>query len=367
MSEILFADIDPANVEKEIITTYETIAQTILYPGDPVRLFLEAIAYTLAIQNNVINLAGRQNLLAYAVGAHLDYIGMMVGTKRQGASSAICRQAFYIGSQLDFSIHIPKGTRVTTSDGRAQFATEEDGIIEAGNTSCEVVVKSIVPGASANGLLPGQINQLIDPIAYVSKTANISISLMGSDIESDERYRSRIQAAPEAFSCAGPVGAYRHYTLAAHPDIAACAIWTPIPGTVDVRPVMEGGELPNEEILEAVKTALNAENVRPLSDTVTVQAPELVYFDIDFTWYLPKAKEAFLGTITAAIGAAVEDFRIWQRTSPGRDIYPLKLQSLLEQAGAIRVDLQSPEYVKLEGWQLARERQIRFTFGGVVD
>ena len=45
MSEILFADVDPASVEASVLTAYEQIANTTLYPGDPVRLFLESVAY----------------------------------------------------------------------------------------------------------------------------------------------------------------------------------------------------------------------------------------------------------------------------------------------------------------------------------
>lgn len=134
MAEILFADVDSATVEDAVIRAYEQIAQVTLYPGDPARLFLESIAYTLALQNNVINLAGRQNLLAYATGSHLDYIGMMVGTARLGASRASCEQAFYLKEPLAFDVPIPAGTRVTTGDGKIRFATDSPAVIGAGES-----------------------------------------------------------------------------------------------------------------------------------------------------------------------------------------------------------------------------------------
>ena len=56
MSEITFAEIDPAEIEASVLTTYEGIAEVTLYPGDPVRLFLESLAYLIALQNNLINL-----------------------------------------------------------------------------------------------------------------------------------------------------------------------------------------------------------------------------------------------------------------------------------------------------------------------
>ncbi len=367
MSEILFADVDTASVENAVLTAYERIAQTTLYPGDPVRIFLESVAYTITLQNNVINLAGRQNLLAYAGGAHLDYIGMMVATPRLGDSAAVATQRFSVAAPLDFNVAIPAGTRVATGDGMAMFSTDADAVIPAGATSVDVPVTAATPGASCNGLVPGQVNQLIDPVAYVVSTSNTTVTLLGSDVEDDDRYRARIQEAPEAFSGAGPRGAYRAHALAVHQDIAEVAVWSPKPGTVDVRPVMRGGELPTEEVLEKVRMALTAEDVRPLTDTVTVQAPELVEYELRLTWYLPKEMQALVATVTSRVNAAVEQYRRWQRAMPGRDILPLKLASLVEQAGARRVEIPSPVYMPLAGYQLARESLVSVTCGGVEE
>ena len=112
MSEIFFSDIESESVEAEVLATYEKITGKTLYPGDPVRLFLEALALRITIQNNVINLAGRQNLLPYASGGHLDYLGLMVGCNRLPASSAICELGFYLAEPLAFDVPVPKNTRV---------------------------------------------------------------------------------------------------------------------------------------------------------------------------------------------------------------------------------------------------------------
>ena len=367
MSEVFFADVQSADVETAVLTAYERITGTTLYPADPVRLFLESLAYTISVQNNVINMAGRQNLLAYAQGEHLDYIGMMVGTARLGASRAVAIQRFALAGPLEFDVSVPAGTRVTTADGAARFVLEAGLIIPAGETEAEGQVRAEQEGAAANGLVPGQIDQLVDPVAYVASTRNVSASMLGSDVETDDRYRSRIQLAPESYTCAGPIGAYRHHALRVHQDIAEAAVWSPQPGHVDVRPVMSGGELPSADVLEAVRRALSADDVRPLTDNVTVQAPELVTYDLRLTWYLPRTQEPVLDTVRGRVAAAVENYRLWQRSMPGRDILPLRLLSLLEQAGVRRVELASPGYQTLKGYQLAREGEISVTFGGVED
>lgn len=367
MADIVFADVESSSVEAAVLTAYERLAETTLYPGDPVRLFLESLAYTIACQNNVINLAGRQNLLAFASGEHLDYIGMMVGTSRLGRSSASATQRFEMDAALDFDVIIPQGTRVVTSDHKAMFATDAVGILRAGTLHVDVPVTAADPGAGANGLVPGQIDQMVDPLPYVMRTRNVTVTMLGADVESDDRYRTRIQEAPERFTCAGPVGAYRSLTMSVHQDIADAAVWSPKPGTVDIRPVMVNGELPTDDILEDVRRALSADDVRPLTDTVTVQRPELVTYDIDVTWYLSRTHEAYLATTQAAVTAAVESYRLWQRSKPGRDILPLRLTSALERAGARRLRLCAPAYVPLLPYQLAREGRISVKYGGVED
>lgn len=54
-----FAPQDASETERGIITAYEAISRTTLQPGDPVRLFLESLAYILSVQNGLIDLAGK--------------------------------------------------------------------------------------------------------------------------------------------------------------------------------------------------------------------------------------------------------------------------------------------------------------------
>lgn len=364
MSEINFADADSSRLEAAVLTEYEKIAQTTLYPDNPVRLFLESLAYIIAMQNNVINLAGRQNLLQFATGDHLDYIGQMVNTARLGTSHASAIQKFVLQESLDYDVLVPAGTRVTTADGLGIFVTQQDLKIPAGSISGETAVLAQKDGAGLNGLVEGQINKMIDPVPYIHETANVSMTMLGADAEPDDRYRQRIQLAPEAYTCAGPVNAYIYHAKKVHQDIAEVAVASPFPGVVDIIPVMKNGELPTEALLDQIRAAVNADNVRPLTDTVHVQAPEIVNFDIDFTWYMSKGSEALLETTKNAVADAVEKYRIWQRAKPGRDIMPLPLVANLERAGVRRIELRSPKYTILDYFQLAREGKISMIYGG---
>lgn len=364
---ITFSPLDPASIERDILMAYERIAAVTLYPGDPVRLFLESLAYVISVQNGLIDLAGKQNLLAYAGGPHLDHLGALMDTERLQATPARCVLRFALSVPLDFAVIIPEGTRVTTQDQRLTFATDDAASVPVGSVSVDVPATAVSLGVLGNGLVAGQVNALIDPLAYVVRVANTGVTLGGSDVESDERYRERIQLAPESYTCAGPVGSYRYHALKVHPDIADVAVWSPVPGTVDIRPVLKGGELPDAAMIAAVRAALSADTVRPLTDTVTVAAPDPVEYAISGGWYLRRADATLSGSIQTAVTAAVEQFRLWQRSAPGRDINPTKLVALVERAGAKRVTLTEPEFRPLKGWQIAREKAISFEFLGVEE
>ena len=94
LSDVHFAPQSASETEAAVITAYEAIAKVTLQPGDPVRLFLETLAYTLCVQNSLIDLAGKQNLLAYASKEHLDHLGALMGVARIPAQPARCTMRF---------------------------------------------------------------------------------------------------------------------------------------------------------------------------------------------------------------------------------------------------------------------------------
>lgn len=362
-----FAELSVEDVEKSVLTSYEAIAKTTLYPGDPVRLFLESLAYVLAIQNSVVDMAGKANLLQFASGEHLDAIGLMTGTKRLDASSASATLKFTLQEALDFDVEIPSGTKAATADGKTIFATDKSVIIQGGSLTGTVSASAQAAGSDANGFVAGQICVLVDPVAYVASVENTTTTMLGADVETDAHYRQRIQESPEAYTCAGPSGMYRALAMGVSQDIADVSVSCPKPGTVDVRPVLAGGEFPSDEVLEAVRAKLSADDVRPLTDTVIVQSPDGVSYDLDVTWYLSKADEALLSTISSAVTSAVNSYILWQRCKPGRDILPTKLISLMEQAGARRVVVRSPVYTVLKESEIAREGTVSIAYGGIEE
>ncbi len=367
LPDISFAPESAAEIEAQVITGYEKALGRTLQPGDPERLFLESLAYFITVQNAVINFAGKQNLLAYAMGGHLDHLGAPMGVARIPAQPGRCLLRFSIGQPLSFEVPIPAGTRVSSQDGKTIFATMQMAFIEPGQTSVDAIAFALEAGEASNGLLPGQLSQLVDPLPYVISAVNSTETTEGADIEDDERLRERIRIAPASFTVAGSVGAYEARTLAISQEIEEVAVWSPEPGVVDVRFTLTGGELPDAAMVALVKEGLSAETVRPLTDTVLAGPPDVVEYRISGKWFLRRGDAALLGAISSKVGEAVEKYRVWQRSKPGRDINPSKLISLVEQAGAKRIELETPVFTELNKIELARETGISFEFGGIED
>lgn len=101
-------------------------------------------------------------------------------------------------------------------------------------------------------------------------------------MESDDSLRERALLGPEGFSVAGPAGAYVSFARAASGDVLDASCTSPSPGQVLVTVLSrEGGGVPDQDVLDAVAAAVSAEDVRPLTDQVLVQAVEMLPFVIE--------------------------------------------------------------------------------------
>ncbi len=259
---------------------------------------------------------------------------------------------------------IPAGTRITAGDN-VFFAIKNNVNILAGETTADVPAECTETGAVGNGYLPGELKTIVDPVPFVDSMVNTTTSEGGTDLESDDSYREVIHEAPEKFSCAGPDGAYKYFAKRASALIADVAVISPEPGKVQIVPLLENGELPGEEILDAVLEACNDCTARPLTDHVITVAPTKVEYDITATYYIDRADEARAATIQQQITAAVNDFRLWQKSKLGRDINPSELIRRIMDAGVKRVVITSPEYQVIDNVSVAIDKTVNVSMGGM--
>jgi phage-related baseplate assembly protein len=374
LPDINFVDTDVETLLTNMVAEYEAayLAQTgaskKLYPGDPIRIWIytQALRYYQALV--LIDASAKQNLLKYASGAYLDNLGASYGPAgiRLAASKAVTTMRYVLSAIQASDTIIPAGNR-TSPGGNVFFATLTPAIIAAGNTAVDVVAECTDAGAAGNGYTAGQINILVDPIAYVESVSNIDTSQGGSDIEADDAYRERLFLLPESFSVAGPAEAYEFFTKQCNASIMDVKVTSPSAGVADVRFILAGGEIPGAPLIAAVLAYLSDKTRRPLTDSVTVQAPAVTNYDITFTYYIRTTDAAQATEIQVAVAAAVDDYVIWQKSKIGRSINPSELIARVVQAGAKRVVLTLPEYAAIAETALAVASATSITYGGLED
>lgn len=365
LPDIEFVDADEEKVKAAIFNDYTAITGRTLSQGDPVRLFLLVVAEAIIRLMNNQNYVGKQNLLKYAAGDNLDALGAFSDTDRIPASAATTTLQITLSAARTQETIVPAGTRVASPDG-LYFATNEDAAVLAGGTTTTVKATCQTVGDKGNSYLPGEIKNVVDPVAYVASIVNTTTSAGGADVEADDDYRERIHEAPERFSTAGPTGAYEYWTKSTNSGIIDVAVTSPSAGAVEIRPLMTSGTLPEQELLDAVKTVVSADKVRPLTDNVSVVAPDVVSYDITLTYYTDVGTAE--STIKDAVMTAVDNYRLWQKSKIGRDINPSRLiADVMAVAGVKRVIVTAPTYTVLTGVQVAQDKTVSVVLGGSED
>lgn len=370
LPDIEIVPVDPEEIRDSIITVYEAVSGRTLFPGDPVRLFLLAIAQIIIQQRALLNDAARQNLLRYARGDMLDQLGAYVETHRLPATAAVTTVRFTLSNIRPNATTIPAGTRVSPGSNLF-FSTLTVAEIPAGETCVDVPCECMETGAIGNGFVAGQINILVDPIPYITSVSNITESSGGADVEPDDQYRERIYRAPERFSVAGPAGAYEYWARTANANILDVHVHSPAPAEVEIYVLMAGGELPASDILKAVEEAVTPKTRRPLTDLVTVHAPSVVNYEIDLKYWIDAENAAETAAIQTAVNQAAQDYILWQKSKIGRNINPSELIRRVMNAGARRVELMKPDYMVLDPTEIAiiddPEMDVVITYGGLED
>lgn len=370
LADIIFAEKSAEEIESEIIALYENTSGRTLAKGDPIRLFLNSFILIVIHQRSLIDYAAKQNLLAYAEGNYLDHLGALLEVSRLEASYAMTTLKFTLSEAQASAVIVPEGTRVSPGGGNILFATTASAEIPAGSKELTVTAKCTVSGTQGNGFVAGQVKKLVDPFPFEMSVTNTTETYGGSDTENDENFRERIQIAPESFSVAGPRGAYEYYARSAHQDIIDVAVVGPpdiSPGYVEIYPLMQGGEIPSSEILLSVLEICNADNVRPLTDCVSVHAPEIVNYALNVKYYIDRAKATQSTELQTAVNKAVAVWITWQRSKLGRDLNPSELNYRMIAAGAKRTEITSPAFKILKASELAVPSAITVTFGGLED
>jgi phage-related baseplate assembly protein len=177
-------------------------------------------------------------------------------------------------------------------------------------------------------------------------------------MEDNDAYRLRIQEAPDGLSVAGPKASYEFHARSSDGRVKDASATSPAPASVTVTVLANNDTgIADAALLATVARALNAEEVRPLGDRLTVQAAQVIDYQIEATLFIGVGPEVPI-LLDAARANAV---RVSQPRRPlGHSIYRSACSAAVHVEGVRKVVLTSPAAdIELNATQAARCTAIK--------
>ncbi len=349
-------NINLAGLKKTAVEAYSAAYSEITgkdaYIGDEHKAVLYALAQIVYQSAAAVNEKAKQNLLKYAGGAYLDNLALSQGLLRKKEEHAVVTVRFSLSAIRGSTVAIPQGTRVTDAANKIYFAAEYAEIPQ-GRKYADVKCVSVTGGAETNNFEIGDLKILADPIAYISSVSNIDIPSGGADEESDDAFAQRIFEAKNIFSTAGSENAYIYYTKAYSTLIDDVVVTNPRDAEIDIYILMKDRNGASGVFIDSLTEYLCSDDIRPLTDKITVKNAERAEYVIDAEYTVYKSDIQKISEKQAAVLAAAEEYKTWQCAKIGRDINPQKLISLMIAAGAANVNIITPERAEITETQIA--------------
>lgn len=185
-------------------------------------------------------------------------------------------------------------------------------------------------------------------------------------MESDDSLRERAMMGPEGYSVAGPAGAYVSFARAASGQVLDASCVTQSPGRVLVTILSrEDGGVPDQALLDVVTAAVTDEDVRPLTDHVTVQAAEILPFTVAATIKTFAGPDS--DVVLAEARRRLDDY-LARSYRLGRDITRAALTAALCPDGVQDVELTQPAASIVVGQtQAALCQGVTLTYAGLAE
>ena len=309
------------------------------------RMILYSAAAQIYQAMQYVDRAGKQSLLKYSYSEFLDNLALLKGVTREPAKAATTTIRFTASATRTLATPIP-----------------------AGSLTVDVLAECTATGNAGNGLAPGEVSTIVDPVPYITSAVNQNTTEGGADVENDESLAERVYLAPGAYSTAGPEDGYLYHAKkynAAIGDVVATSDHEA--GQVDIVFIMADGSKPGAAMISGLQAYLSGKTIRPMTDKLTVKAPEEVTYSINLTYYINRSDSARAVAIQAAVAQAVEEYKTWQRTI-GRDVNPSQLAAMVMEAGAKRVTVTAPTFAAVAATKVAALTGLAtVTYGGLED
>lgn len=328
-TELHYVAYDPTEIWNEMITNYVMAGGDILYPGDEKEMLLRSVMADIVQVFAGVDNALRMQTLRYAVGEYLDILGEQRSCPRIAAAPAQATVTITTNATGETDV-LEAGTAMT-ADGEIFYLLMEDLTLTGYSQTVTVPVVCDRAGSVGNGLLSGTEMGLAITNAGVSSIVVATDAAGGNNKEDDETYRERIRQYGLASITTGPERQYEAAAKSVSSEILDANAINLSAGNVGVYLIL-ASDTGAEAIIQNVLNALSAENVRPLTDEVSVYRAT----DIPYTLNVKYAAENS-SAVSEAISKAVSSYQEWQDNAIGRAFNPDRLMAAIYQAGATRV------------------------------
>ncbi|EFV3689813.1 baseplate assembly protein [Salmonella enterica subsp. enterica serovar Pomona] len=172
----------------------------------------------------------------------------------------------------------------------------------------------------------------------------LAVPPVDPELEDDTAFRERIQLSWAQLNTAGARNAYRFHAKSADTDVLDADAYGPEthnrPGCVDVYVLSRTGDgTAGQSLLDKVSSALNADEIRPLTDYVTVKSATIENYAVTAELEIPEGPDA-----STVLNNAIDALRSYTILSHRiKTVIPLSaIYAALQQSGVNRVRLISP-------------------------
>lgn len=328
-TELHYLTYDPDEIWQVMVTNYVEAGGTSLNPGDEKYMLLRSVQQDIVQIFAGVDNALRMATLRYAVGDYLDIIGDQRGCQRIAATAAMATVTITTNATGKSEI-LPAGTAMT-ADGTVFYLLVEDFALTGYVQTMTVDVIADRVGSAGNGLLAGREMGLAITNGGVNSIIVATDASGGNEEEDDETYRARIREYGLASVSTGPEQQYEAVAKAVSSEILDAKALNMGAGNVGVY-LLIASDTGAAAIMQSVLDALSAEDVRPLTDNVSVYRAADVAYTLNVRYVSDNSSAT-----RSAIAAAVSDYQAWQDQVIGRAFNPDRLMAAIYQAGATRV------------------------------
>lgn len=213
------------------------------------------------------------------------------------------------------------------------------------NTYRELLLRHRINQASLANLLAFATGSDLDAVASNFDVKRLTITpatdRQPAIMESDLNLRSRVQMKFDSLSTAGPENSYKYHAFSADGRVADVSVISPSPAFVTVSILQKDSEknIASSELIQIVEQALNAEDVRPIGDRVTVQSASIIDYDIDADLVIGKDPQT--ATLLENAQRNIEQY-INEQKRIGRSIYRSAIYAELHIKGVDNVIIRKP-------------------------